>query len=75
MGMAMKPEVFDGCGFDDPIRMKARGIVDRALFDEIEHLGYADISATLVCFLECRIAEGLRMESAGAGNDREMVLR
>lgn len=58
-----EPKTFDGKGDDDGARVFAKAIVDLAINDEIDHRGSANVSETLACFLECRIAEALRKAS------------
>ena len=52
----------DGAGFDDPVRNAAAVALDRAINDEIDFRGSAQISETLACFIEFRIAEILWQE-------------
>ena len=57
--MNLQPSTFDGYGACDPIRMWASCVVRAAIEDEIRERGHVQVSATLACFLEFRIAEAL----------------
>ena len=58
--IAVPNNKFDGYGWQDPTKVEAAAVLNRALRDEFNHQGEAKCTATLACFLEFRIAEALR---------------
>ena len=60
MTLAAAPRLFDGFGRGDPVRVLSASILERAVADERGHRGRAELTETLACFIEFRIAEALR---------------
>ena len=58
--IAVPSNKFDGYGWQDPVKVEAAVVLNRALRDEFNCHGQASCSNTLQAFLEFRIAEALR---------------
>lgn len=54
------PKKFDGHGRDDEILVASREIVQAACSDEVDARGSYELTPSLSCYLQFRIAEVLR---------------